>query len=203
MKIFGLIVAAIVIALFLLYLKIEDRNLRNRYIFLREPRIAQMQKEKVIEAEVKGDPNVAAGKGFSAIFNMAYKLKGVKISAPKARWLNAPEEPKEGWIGIFAMQVPDSINTLPQQNPSEVQIRLGEWEYGEVAEILHIGPYQSETPSIEKLKVFIKGSGFEISGPHEEEYIKGPSMLGKGDPSRYMTIIRYQVKKQLQAKRKK
>jgi hypothetical protein len=32
-----------------------------------------------------------------------------------------------------------------------------------------------------------------IAGAHEEEYIKGPTMTGKGDPEKYVTIIRYQV----------
>jgi hypothetical protein len=30
---------------------------------------------------------------------------------------------------------------------------------------------------------------------HEEEYISGPSQSGKGDPEKYVTILRYRVRK--------
>ena len=33
-----------------------------------------------------------------------------------------------------------------------------------------------------------------LQGEHEEEYIKGPGMLSKGNPQKYLTIIRYRVK---------
>ena len=35
----------------------------------------------------------------------------------------------------------------------------------------------------------------ELDGPHEEEYVVGPSQGGKGEPEKYMTIIRYRVHK--------
>ena len=72
-------------------------------------------------------------------------------------------------------------------------LKLETWEYGEVAEILHIGSYATENPTVEKLHQFITESGYEIVGPHEEEYLKGPGMFGKGNPDKYQTIIRYPV----------
>ena len=72
---------------------------------------------------------------------------------------------------------------------------LETWEYGEVAEILHIGPYNKEEPTVNKLMNFIKEQGYEVAGLHEEEYLKGPTMAGPGDPEKYLTIIRYRVKK--------
>ncbi len=42
---------------------------------------------------------------------------------------------------------------------------------------------------------FIKAQGYEVIGVHEEEYLKGPTMFSKGDPKKYVTIIRYRVKK--------
>ena len=72
---------------------------------------------------------------------------------------------------------------------------LTTWEYGDVAEMLHVGPYDREEPTIAKLKQFIKECGYEIVGEHEEEYLKGPGMFSKGNPDKYLTIIRYRVKK--------
>ena len=77
-----------------------------------------------------------------------------------------------------------------------LEVELATWEYGEVAEILHVGPYSEETPTIERLHAFIGVSGYEIRGDHEEEYLRGPGMpFIRVSPEDYYTIIRYQVRK--------
>ncbi|MEW6104621.1 MAG: GyrI-like domain-containing protein [bacterium] len=87
-------------------------------------------------------------------------------------------------------QLPDNFKQTPN-----MKIEIKEWEYGDVAEILHIGPYSEETPTIEKLHNFIKENGYKVIGEHEEEYLKGPGMFGKGNPKKYYTIIRLRVAK--------
>lgn len=64
-----------------------------------------------------------------------------------------------------------------------------------MAEILHVGPYTAEAPTISRLKKFIVESGFEVIGEHEEEYLKGPGMFFKGNPEKYYTIIRYRIRR--------
>ena len=94
------------------------------------------------------------------------------------------------------MPVPDEVTTLPEyEAEAGLKVALTTWEYGEVAEILHIGPYDKEDQTIAKLMTFIEQQGYEIIGEHEEEYLKGPGMFFKGNPEKYYTIIRYQVKK--------
>jgi hypothetical protein len=67
-------------------------------------------------------------------------------------------------------------------------VTLEEWSYGDVAEVLHVGPYAEEPPTIQRLHEFIAGQGYEIAGPHEEEYLTRPNArLPK-------TIIRYPVR---------
>ncbi|MCK9244452.1 MAG: GyrI-like domain-containing protein, partial [Candidatus Marinimicrobia bacterium] len=61
----------------------------------------------------------------------------------------------------------------------------------------HVGPYTTEPPTIQKLMDYITSQGYTIIGPHEEEYLKGPTMFGKGNPEKYKTIIRYQVAKKM------
>jgi hypothetical protein len=95
------------------------------------------------------------------------------------------------------MPVPENVAELPEYEAEPgLTIELTTWEYGEVAEILHIGPYDKEEPTIEKLHTFIEENGYKIVGLHEEEYLKGPGMFFKGNPEKYYTIIRYQVKKE-------
>ncbi|MCJ7769173.1 MAG: GyrI-like domain-containing protein, partial [Dehalococcoidales bacterium] len=63
------------------------------------------------------------------------------------------------------------------------------WQYGMVAQILHLGSYSEEGPNIERLHGFIEESGYEIAGPHEEKYLTRP------DAKAVKTIIRYEVRK--------
>ena len=78
---------------------------------------------------------------------------------------------------------------------SFLTVELVTWEYGEVAQILHVGGYDEETADTEALKEFIRSQGYEITGLHEEEYLKGPGFLFAGNPDKYLTLIRYPVKK--------
>lgn len=82
-----------------------------------------------------------------------------------------------------------------QKKDLEPRVKIEYWEYGQVAEILHIGSYSEESPTIERLHQFIKDSGYKIVGDHEEEYLKGPGMFFKGNPAKYRTIIRCRVEK--------
>ena len=163
----------------------------SQYEKLKEPQIRKMpDKQKMLVVEKKGDPNVSAGEAFSLLHSTFFKLPGVKMSPPRARWLNTLTDPKEEWIGLYALPLPESVDSLPAGVEG---VKIDYWEYGEVAEILHVGAYNEETPMIEKLQAFIADQGYEMAGPHEEEYLRGPE--SGPDSSKYMTIIRYQVKR--------
>jgi len=163
----------------------------SQYEKLKDPQIRKMpDKVKMLVVEKKGDPNVVAGMAFSTLFSTFFEQPGVKMAPPRARWLNAPSDPRNEWVGLYALPLSESVETLRSQVEG---VKIDFWDYGEVAEILHIGAYSEETPTIEKLIAFIAEQGYEITGPHEEEYLKGPE--SGTDASKYMTIIRYQVRK--------
>ncbi len=165
---------------------------------LREPRIVTMPGQTMLEATVTGDPAEAGKKAFGSLFKIYYKVIGSSkergTAIPRARWPKPFSTPRNEWIGIYGLPVPADITVLPEQK-GPVRVKLATWEYGEVAEILHVGPYSTEPQTIGKLLAFIKSRGYRISGPHEEEYLRGPGLLFAGDPAGYYTIIRYQVKK--------
>ena len=114
------------------------------------------------------------------------------MKALRARWPDSDRVPREEWTGIWALPVPEDTMDVPQKIP-EIPVELQTWEYGTVAQILHIGPYKTEGKTVEKLRHFIEENGYEIAGAHEEEYLKGPGMFSKGNPRKYRTIIRYEV----------
>lgn len=197
-----LIAAAIIVlggALFAVYLILFPPGPDlSKYEPLKQPRITKMADEKMLVVTAKGDPNEVANKAFSLLFKTYFKIPGVSKSiqaAPRARWAGDMNV-KSSWTGYYAMPVPAQTSSLPEvRSDPSLKMELTTWEYGDVAEILHIGPYAEETPTIERLHQFIKQQGYEIIGFHEEEYVKGPSMFLRGDPVKYATIIRYRVKK--------
>jgi hypothetical protein len=165
---------------------------------LKEPRISSMPHQNMLVVTAKGDPNVVAGTAFKLLFRTYYRLPGASKGskpAPRARWSGDMND-KSSWTGFYALPVPAGAVSLPQvQTEPGYKVELVAWEYGDVAEILHVGPYAREKPTIERLHRFILQQGYEIIGPHEEEYVKGPGMFFTGDPEKYRTIVRYRVKK--------
>ncbi|UCE40257.1 MAG: GyrI-like domain-containing protein [Candidatus Aminicenantes bacterium] len=163
----------------------------SQYEKLKNPQIRKMpDKQKMLVVEKTGDPNVTAGEAFQLLFSTFFKLPGVKMAPPRARWLNTLTDPRNEWVGLYALPLPESVDSLPAGVEG---VKIDFWEYGEVAEILHVGAYSEETPTIERIIAYIAAQGYEIAGPHEEEYIRGPE--SGPDSSKYMTIIRYQVSK--------
>ena len=166
---------------------------------LRTPRILQMEAQKVLLVKAKGDPNEVGKGAFGLLMKTYFGLKGVPkggpgMGSPRARWSVGDGVPMSEWEGLYAMPVPDSVGDVPPA-PADggLTVELSTWEYGQVAQILHVGRYDEETENIESLKEFIRSQEYEISGLHEEEYIKGPGLFFAGNPDKYLTLIRYQV----------
>lgn len=171
------------------------------YLALREPRITEKPDQRMLVVEAQGDPNVVGAKAFSLLFKTYFKAtKGRNMVAPRARWPQKLDTPKDQWTGLYALPAPAGIRLDKDPSVPGCRVYLDDWKYGLVAEILHIGPYSEEAPAVEQLKKFIQREGYRIAGPHEEEYLKGPGMFGKGDPNKYYTIIRYQVEPAPEAK---
>lgn len=160
------------------------------------PEIVEMPARKMAVVTSKGDPNTTTSEAMNALFGSVYTLKfdlkkqgkeSFKVCGLRARWPDAHLLPKDEWTAIWALPVPDDTQSLPQKS-SEIEAKLETWEYGKVAQVLHLGPYDQEGPTIELLHRFIKENGFEIAGIHEEEYLTSPKAKVQ------KTIIRYQVK---------
>lgn len=60
---------------------------------------------------------------------------------------------------------------------------------GKCAQILHVGPFTEEGPTVEKLHEFIATRG-RMTGRHHEIYL---SDTRKADPARWKTIIRQPI----------
>ena len=162
-----------------------------------DPQILEMPARKMAVVRGKGAPDEVFPELMPALYGSVYTLKfdlkkkglpTFKVSGLRARYPDAHLVPKEEWTHIIALPIPGETTSLSQKLP-DVEVGIETWHYGTVAQILHIGPYDQETPTIECLQQFIKDSSYEIAGDHEEEYLTTP------DAKVVKTIIRYPVRK--------
>jgi len=58
---------------------------------------------------------------------------------------------------------------------------------GRSAQVLHVGPYSEEGPTVERLHAFIRQQGGEPSGKHHEIYLNDPRRTA---PEKLKTILR-------------
>ena len=194
--ILGVIVLVLAAAALLAYFATRGPDL-TAYEHLKEPAISTRPPQKMIVVEAKGDPNAVAGEVFETLYGLYYGTEGVPswpLPAPRARWPASPDQPMEEWIGIYGLPVPDTVTALPEHTAVPgMAVSLTTWTYGEVAELLYIGPYDEERPALQRLRDYIDESGYAFVGAHEEEYLKGPGMFFRGNPDDYVTILRYEV----------
>jgi hypothetical protein len=162
-----------------------------------DPVILEMPSQKMAVVQAKGSPDKVFAKIFPALFGSVYTLKfdlkkkgleSFKVTAPRARYPDAQLYPKGEWLIVAGIPIPDNTTSLAQKEPG-VEVKIETWKYGTVAQILHIGPYDQETKTVERLQQFITANGYEIAGPHEEEYQSKP------DAKTIKTLVRYQVRK--------
>jgi len=156
-----------------------------------------MPPQKMAVVYAKGAPDKVFTEVMPALYGSVYTLKfdlkkkglpTFKVSGLRARYPDAHLVPKEEWTVIVALPIPEDTTSLPQKIVG-TDVMVDTWEYGMVAQIIHLGRYDQEQASIERLHRFIEDSGYEIAGPHEEEYVTSP------DAKVPKTVIRYPVKK--------
>jgi len=70
-------------------------------------------------------------------------------------------------------------------------LRYEPYDEGQAAQIMHIGPFSEEGPTIDKIHNFIKEKGTEATGLHHEIYL---SDIRKGNPANWKTVIRQPFK---------
>jgi hypothetical protein len=71
--------------------------------------------------------------------------------------------------------------------PALSKIRFEAFSEGPSAQIMHIGPFSAEGPTIEKIRNFIKKQGYNLSGKHHEIYLSDPR---KSAPEKMKTVLR-------------
>ena len=203
-----IIIAVVLIVSALLFLIFKKTDI-SKYEHLKDPVISKKPDVKVLEVKFEVDSNdlqKVFGLLFKTYFNLKGAPKGSRMEFPVARYENAidfnMEKDKRNeafknviWKGAAAIPIPESVKVLPKSNTKDgLTAEFNTWKYGDIAEILHYGAYEDEPETVKRLIDHIDKNGYKISGVHEEVYIVGPGTPFTS-PDRYVTIIRYPVKK--------
>lgn len=111
------------------------------------------------------------------------------------------EERKDEWkwtamIAIPDIVTPESVAAVIAEMEEKKglaageQVRLEVFEEGLSAQVMHLGPYAEEAPTIEMLHKFIADQGRTLRGLHHEIYLGDPR---RSAPEKLKTIIRQPV----------
>lgn len=105
---------------------------------------------------------------------------------------------KDDWKWTLMIMQPDVITkelvkeaieqVKNKKNPVSLPlVRFESFEEGKAAQIMHIGPFSEEGPTIEKVHSFIEENGSLRRGKHHEIYL---SDIRRAAPEKWKTIIR-------------
>ena len=111
------------------------------------------------------------------------------------------EGDRTDWRWTLAIALPDQATdpeldeALASGRPKVQETLAGslrvEWfDEGRVAQVLHLGPYENEQPTIDRLHAAISAAGFAPVGRHHEIYLGDPRRVA---PERIRTILRQPV----------
>ncbi len=196
------------------------KDFRDLYLpSAREVEIVRVPKFSYLMIDGQGDPNLSPDfpLAIQALYATAYTLK---FMVKKAVSVDYPVMALEGlwWaenLEVFRMEKRDDWKwTLMIMQPSVVtkvrlkkalalamekkglealrHIRLETYAEGLAVQIMHIGPYASEGPTIGKLHSFASERGLTLTGKHHEIYLSDPR---KVSPGKMKTVIRQPVRK--------
>jgi hypothetical protein len=163
----------------------------------------------------KGDPNTSAEfqQAVEALFSLSYTIKfKIKKGAQAIDYGVMPLEglwwademstfsieEKEDWKWTLMIMQPEFVKKSliavaseeleKKKNPPALpNVRFETYIEGDAAQIMHIGPFSEEGPTVEKVHAFIEENDKKNSGKHHEIYL---SDFRRAAPEKLKTIIR-------------
>ena len=147
-----------------------------------------------------------------ALFSVAYTLK---FTIKKSKGIDYAVMPLEGlwWVDdmtkfsadrkeewkwtamimqpeyVSADEVKVAVEQVKKKkNPTALpKVRFESFKEGPAAQIMYVGPFSAEGPTITKIHAYIQNSGHMLSGKHHEIYLNSPATTA---PEKLKTIIR-------------
>lgn len=195
------------------------KELKHLYtVSARQPVLVDVPVLSYLSVDGRGDPNTSSvyQEAVQALFSLAYTIKfAIKKSAAGLDYGVMPLEGlwwvddmrqfsvtrKDEWQWTLMIMQPEIVTKAIVETcrselarkkdlPALPEVKFAACNEGKAAQILHIGPFSDEGPTIARLHAFIAASGFKLAGKHHEIYL---SDIRRADPAKWKTIIRQPV----------
>lgn len=184
------------------------------------PNVITVPKLNYLMLDGQGDPNTSPlfAASIEALYSLSYTLKfmvkkgdmqiNYSVMPLEGLWwvdnmANFSVELKDKWKWTLMIMQPDFITVNLVEEARKLaaakkegtridEVRLETMEEGLCAQVLHIGPFDTELPTIELLHRFIEGGGYKFRGRHREIYLSDMRRTAK---EKLRTIIRQPIDK--------
>lgn len=192
------------------------KQLRHLYApSVKKVEIVDVPQMNFLMVDGKGDPNTAKSftDAIEALYPLAYTLKFMVKKGKKGLdygvlpletlwWADDMSAfttgNKNAWEWTVMVMQPEFItlkmvkeateDVKNKKNPVSLPlVRFEAFNEGKAAQIMHIGPFTEEGPTIEKLHLFIETNGSRRMGKHHEIYL---SDIRRAAPAKWKTIVR-------------
>jgi hypothetical protein len=197
--------------------KIDFKKTGELYKAKKEPAIIKVPKMNFIMIDGKGDPNnsIEFQNGVEVLFSLSYTLKFIikkeneidyGVLPLEGMWWSDNMEDftsgnKSNWNWTLMIMQPEYVTKSlygkalvkvkeKKELPAIDKARFESFNEGLSAQILHVGPFSAEGPTVQKLHDYIKDNGYKLTGKHREIYL---SDFRKTAPEKLKTIIRQPV----------
>jgi hypothetical protein len=165
-----------------------------------------------------GDPNTSSAykNAVEALFSLAYTIKFAIKKGSTAMdygvmplqglwWMDDMKQfsvtRKDEWKWTMMIMQPEVVTqaivtacrsdlTRKKDLAALSKVEFAAFQEGRAAQILHVGPFTEEGPTIQKLHDFIRAQGLKLAGKHHEIYL---SDTRRAAPEKWKTIIRQPV----------
>ena len=180
------------------------------------PEIVDVPEFNFVMVDGQGDPNTSHEfqDAIGALYALSY---GAKFALKKAGfefrvmplealwWSNRPRDfwraDRDRWQWTAMILQPDPVTAgvveavraeamRKKANPALGRVRFQAFREGRCAQVMHVGPYSAEQPTIELLHAFIAAEGYKPAGKHHEIYLGDPR---RAAPEKLRTVIRQPI----------
>ncbi|MBF4765045.1 GyrI-like domain-containing protein [Nocardioides islandensis] len=195
---------------------VRTDTVESLYRATETPRLVRVPPLKFLCLDGRGGPDSPEFAGaVQALYTLSYGAKFAlkKAGGPVYRvspleglfWAEDPavfiRGDKSAWGWRLMIRQPDEVDGELVGRVAEeasrkrgiaalVDVRLVTWEEGPAAQVLHVGPYAAEGPTIARLHAFLAEQGLVFDGRrhrHHEIYLGDPR---RAAPEKLRTIIR-------------
>ena len=187
---------------------------RNEYLASAMPALVKCGPARYLAVPGRSKPGAeeftrAVGALYTVAFTikMARKSAGTDYVVTKLEglwWLDNPGDAGTAtatWNWQVMLRVPTFVNqrelrtaieslVAKGKDPEVQRVQLVDLNEGQCVQLLHVGPYTEEQPSIAKMRDFAGKAGRKFTGKHHEIYLSDPRRV---KPEKIRTILRNPV----------